>query len=105
MVTPVQDKQDLLQRLHEVRDEIKARGVKKLGIFGSFARGSANEESDVDLLVQFKPRQKSFDNFMGLSFFLEDVLQRSVELITTEAVSPFLGPQILAEVEDVPLSR
>jgi len=105
MVTPVRDKQDLLQRLHEVRDEIKARGVKKLRIFGSFARGSANEESDVDLLVQFKPRQKSFDSFMGLSFFLEDVLERSVELVTTEAVSPFLGPQILSEVEDVPLSR
>ena len=104
MVTPVRDKQDLLQRLHEVRDEIKARGVKKLGVFGSFARGSEKEESDVDLLVQFKPRQKSFDSFIGLSFFLEDVLQRSVELITIEAMSPFLGPQILAEVEDVSLN-
>jgi len=105
MVTPVRDKQDLLQRLHEVREEILSRGVLKLGLFGSFVRGNSDESSDVDLLVQFAPPQKCFDNFMSLSFLLEDVLQRSVELVTTEAISPHLGPQILSEVENVPLDQ
>jgi len=105
MVTPVHDKHDLLLRLQGVRDQLKARGVLKLGLFGSFVRGEANQDSDVDFLVQFDPRQKNFDNFMQLSFLLEDVLQRPVELVTTEAMSPFLGPQILTEVEDVPLGQ
>lgn len=105
MVTPARDKQDVLKRLHDVREEILARGVLKLGLFGSFVRGSANESSDVDFLVQFSPPKKCFDNFMSLSFLLEDVLERPVELVTTESISPHLGPQILAEVEDVPLDQ
>ncbi|MCG8451417.1 MAG: nucleotidyltransferase domain-containing protein [Pirellulales bacterium] len=103
MVTPVLDKQDLLERLQDVREEIRARGVIKLGLFGSFARDASSTKSDVDLLVQFDPPRKSFDNFMHLSFLLEDVLQRPVELVTTEGMSPFLRPRILAELEDVPL--
>jgi predicted nucleotidyltransferase len=105
MVTPVRDKQELLQRLREVREDILARGVTKLGLFGSFVRGHADETSDVDLLVQFAPPKKCFDNFINLSFLLEDVLQRSVELVTTEALSPHLGPHILTELEDVPLEQ
>jgi hypothetical protein len=105
MVTPARDKHEILQRLQEVREAILARGVMKLGIFGSFVRGNASDASDVDFLVQFRPPQKSFDNFMGLSFLLEDVLRRRVELVTTESISPHLGPQILSEVEDVPLGQ
>lgn len=105
MVTPVQNKRELFVRLQDVRDQIRSHGVLKLGLFGSFARGEANRDSDADFLVQFDPRQKNFDNFMQLSFLLEDVLQRSVELVTSESISPFLSPQILTEVEDVPLSE
>ena len=105
MVTPVRDKQELLQRLRGVREEILARGVIRLGLFGSFVRGNSDETSDVDLLVQFAPPKKCFDNYISLSFLLEDVLQRSVEIVTTEAISPHLGPQILSEVEDVPLDQ
>jgi predicted nucleotidyltransferase len=103
MVTPVNDKHDLLERIRNVREEIRSHGVVKLGLFGSFARESSGVESDVDFLVQFDPCKKSFNNFMHLSLLLEDVLQRPVELVTTEGISPFLGPSILAELEDVPL--
>ncbi len=105
MVTPVHNKHDVILRLQGVRDQLKSRGVLKLGLFGSFVRDEAKRDSDVDFLVQFDLRQKNFDNFMQLSFLLEDVLQRPVELVTTEAISPFLGPQILAEVEYVPLGE
>ena len=44
-----------------------------------------------------------FDGFMDLAFLLEETLERTVELITAEALSPHLGPKILAEVQDVPL--
>jgi predicted nucleotidyltransferase len=55
----------------------------------------------VDLLVEFEPERKTFDNFMALCFFLEDLLGRPVEIVTTEALSPFIGPRILDEAVDV----
>ena len=96
-------KQDLLIALTNNREIIKSYGVNSLGFFGSFSKGSFNEASDVDLLVNFSPEKKSFDNFMDLSFFLEDLLGRKVELITPQSLSKFIGPHILKEVQHVSL--
>ncbi|HZT29301.1 MAG TPA: nucleotidyltransferase family protein [Bryobacteraceae bacterium] len=81
--------------------EIRALGVARLALFGSVLRGEARPDSDVDLLVQFSPGAKTFDRFLALSELLEDRLGRRVELVTTEALSPFIGPHILAEAQDV----
>jgi len=56
------------------------------------------------LLVEFEAGQKTFDHFMGLSFFLEELLQRRVELVTPEGLSPYIGPYILQEVQYIPFS-
>ena len=53
--------------------------------------------------MRFRPEDKSFDRFMALAFLLENLLQRRVELVTTEGLSPYLGPRILDEVQDVAL--
>lgn len=103
MVTTVREKHDLFQRLAAESLRIKAFGVRRLGVFGSFVRDEQRPDSDVDVLVEFQPGRKSFDSFMGLAELLEELLQRRVELVTTEALSPYLGPRILADVEDVPL--
>jgi uncharacterized protein len=97
-------KQDIVERLLRSQSAIKTLGVKRLGLFGSFVRGDQDADSDVDLLVEFEPEKKTFDNFTKLSFLLEDALQRQVELVTTEALSPYIGPHILEEVEFVPFS-
>ena len=81
--------------------EIRALGVARLALFGSVLRGDARPDSDVDLLVQFSPGAKTFDRFLALSELLEDRLGRRVELVTPEALSPFIGPHILAEAQDV----
>ena len=99
MKTEVETKQQILQALTDHSAELRDLGVRKLGLFGSFVRGDQTPESDVDLLVQFEPGKKNFDSFMQLSTVLEDLLQRRVELVTTEALSPYLGPHILNEVE------
>ncbi len=104
MNTTVQTKQDVLTALSQNHAPIRALGVKRLGLFGSFVHGQQRVESDVDLLVEFEPGQKTFDNFMQLALLLEDVLQRRVELVTPEALSPYIGPYILKEVEDVSLA-
>lgn len=103
MTTVAETRGEVLQRLRDHGQEIRSLGVERLGLFGSFARDEQRPESDVDVLVRFRPEKKSFDNFMELAQLLEDVLQRRVELVTTEALSPYLGPRILEEAQDVSL--
>ena len=67
----------------------------------SVLRGEVTADSDVDLLVQFAPGAKSYSRFFALSELLEAPLGRPVELVTLEALSPFIGPRISAEAQDV----
>ena len=90
-----------VERLRASESEIRALGVERLALFGSVLRGNARPDSDVDLLVQFSRGGKTFDRFLALCELLEARLGHHVELVTTEALSPFLGPRILAEAEDV----
>ncbi len=99
----ISTKAELIGALRKYRSRLKDLGVEKLGLFGSFVRGSQSPESDVDLLVWFREGGKSFDNFMNLAFLLEDLLGHRVELVTAESLSPHIGPHILSEVEYVPL--
>lgn len=98
-------KQLLLSLLISNQARIQQYGVEKLGIFGSFARNEQRADSDIDLLVEFKPGQKNFDNFMQLSFFLEELFHRPVELVTPESLSPYTGPKIMDTIEYVPFSQ
>ena len=92
------DKDEILRLLTQNNQTIRALGVQRLALFGSFVRNQASAESDVDLLVEFVPGHKTFDNFMGLATFLEDLLRRRVELVTPESLSPYIGPHILHEM-------
>jgi predicted nucleotidyltransferase len=100
----VKTKQDVLKILEQHQDRLKGFGVRRFGLFGSFVKNNVNENSDVDILVLFEPEFKTFDNFMNLSLFLEDLLERKVDLITVESLSPYLGDKILREVEYVSFS-
>jgi predicted nucleotidyltransferase len=91
----------VIERLVASEAEIRALGVQRLALFGSVLRGEARIDSDVDVLVQFYPGAKSYDRFLALSELLEARLGRTVDLVTLESLSPFLGPQILAEAENV----
>lgn len=97
-------KQEILDVLHQNRFHLKSFGIKRIGLFGSFVRGEQHPDSDIDLLIEFEPGKKTFDNFMKLSFILEELLQHRVELITLESLSPYIGPHILKEVAYVALA-
>ena len=104
MASPVTDKENLLQLLHNHSMGIRSFGVKRLGLFGSFARNTdIHGKSDVDLLVEFESGKKSFDNFIDLALFLEELLARKVELVTPQSLSKFIGPHILKQVQNVEL--
>ena len=59
-------------------------GVKRIGLFGSFADGTAREDSDIDILVEFA--KADFDNFMNLVFYLEKLFGRKVDILTPEGI-------------------
>ncbi|MCX7791816.1 MAG: nucleotidyltransferase family protein [Chloroflexaceae bacterium] len=92
----VETKEQILALLQAHQLQLRRFGVRRCGLFGSFVR---NDQRDVDILVEFEPEQKTFDHFMQLAFFLEDLLGPKVDLITTKSFSPYIGPHILCEVE------
>jgi predicted nucleotidyltransferase len=98
---PVLNRDEAIQRIADCADQVRALGVARLALFGSVLRGQATVDSDVDLLVQFLPGAKSYTRFYALAELLEAHLGRRVELVTLEALSPFIGPRILAEAQDV----
>jgi hypothetical protein len=90
-----------------LRNENKIRqlGVIKLGLFGSFLTGQQNENSDIDILVEFQMDKISYDNFINLCFLLDGIFQdRKVDVVTKDSLSPYIGPKILQQVEYVPFS-
>lgn len=100
----VTNKEEVLAVLQQHCAVIRSYGVQQYGLFGSFVRDESGNNSDVDILVDFEPGKKNFDNFINLAFFLEEILGRKVDLITRESLSPYLGPRILQEVEYVSLN-
>jgi predicted nucleotidyltransferase len=86
---------EIFRILDENRDAIKAYGVRRLGLFGSYARGENTETSDLDFIVEFE--KKTFDAYMDLKAFLEKLFQRKVDLVLTDAIKPRLRTTILNE--------
>lgn len=104
MENKVTNKDDIIKRILEERERLAFLGVENIGLFGSFVRGSQTSLSDIDILVEFTPEKHTFDNFMEVSFLLEEILGRKVEVITPEGLSPHIVPHILNEVERVPVA-
>jgi len=87
---------DLLRRHAPV---LKQRfSIARIGIFGSFTRGEERPLSDIDILVSFEEGKKTFDNFMGAKFYLEDLFGRKVDLVTEAALKPLIREPVLRNV-------
>jgi len=93
------EKQDILDELSNQRHQLANFGVEQIGLFGSFVRDEANQESDIDLLVNMSKNRKTFRNFMALNYYLEEIFGRKVDLVTKQSLSPYIGPHILRTVE------
>ena len=91
------DRAEILKTLRDKSSEMRARfGVRSLRLFGSVARKEAAAGSDVDVLVDFGG-PPTFDQYMDLKFFLEDLLQTKVDLVTESGLRPRLRPRIEEE--------
>jgi hypothetical protein len=88
----------ILRMLGEHRDELVRLGARRLGLFGSFARNEARPDSDVDILVDLD--RHTFDRYMDLKLYLEDLLGRRVDLVLSDRIKPALRERILGGVID-----
>lgn len=84
---------DVLRILSQHHAELEQFNIKSLALFGSVARDQATPESDLDVLVEFKGRATS-KGYFGLMFFLEDLLDCKVDLVTRRAAKPLLRAEI-----------
>jgi hypothetical protein len=82
--------------VNTIRSTLSRHNVRRAGLFGSFARGEATLESDVDLLVDRDPGISLFD-FVALKLELQDVLSRNVDLVEYSTIRSLLRETILAE--------
>lgn len=73
--------------------------LASMALFGSYADGTATEDSDVDIMVEFN-RPVGFE-FMDLSIELESLLQKPVDLVTRQAVKPRLMTYITPQLQYV----
>jgi len=90
---------EILQIINENQHNIKKFGVKRIGLFGSYAKNKQKKESDIDILVEFKKGKKTFDNYMDLKFYLENLFDCNVDLVVKDALKVDLKPNILKSVK------
>lgn len=78
-------------------DLVEKFGVMEIAIFDSYARGEQRKDSDVDLIVDFKEGWKTFDNYMNLKFYLEELFGKKVDLVIKSSINPRIKPFIIEE--------
>ncbi len=87
----------IMELLCKHTGEMKSRfSVRRIGLFGSYSQRKSRVKSDIDILVELS--EPTFDNYMDLKFFLEELLNREVDLVMAETLKRRLRPRILREV-------
>jgi predicted nucleotidyltransferase len=85
---------EIIAVLRDNRKEIEKYGVDRIGLFGSYGKGEQITNSDVDILVKLKKERKTFNNYMDLKFYLEDLLGEKVDLVIAENIKMELRNEI-----------
>ncbi len=90
------NKQFILQYLINHKSDLMDKyGVVKIGLFGSYARGDNNTDSDIDLAVEIEKGKKNIHNFLALKRELESVFETDVDL----GIESTLKPTVRADIE------
>jgi len=92
----IMNKEVVISTLQNHLNTLDNLGVKSLALFGSAARNQATPDSDLDFLVEFQG-PATLDGYMDLKFFLEDLFQKSVDLVTRRSLKSQISESVLAE--------
>ena len=89
----------IIELINKNQNDIQKYGVKRIGLFGSFLTNKQKSDSDIDILVEFKKGEKTFDNYMDLKFYLENLFKHDVDLVIKDALKVKLRSKILRSVK------
>jgi len=89
----------IIANVEKHKKEIRAFGVKRLALFGSYAHGQATAKSDVDFLVEFKQGRGGYDDYVSLLELLREVTRKEVDLVKRHLVREELRHSILGGVK------
>ena len=79
----------IIKMIKKEKIKLKEKGVKKIGLFGSYAKGNPKKGSDIDFLVEFD--EIDFDNYMELMFLLKKLFKRKIDLVIEKNLIPELN--------------
>jgi predicted nucleotidyltransferase len=83
------EREEIIEKIKERKSELRSRfSVTRIGLFGSYHQGAARETSDIDFLVDLS--EPTFDHYMDLKFYHEDLFKRPVDVILTDTLKPRL---------------
>ena len=88
--------QDILRAVEKHGPILRRMGVRKIGLFGSYQAGNFTTESDIDFLIVLD--NPSFDGYMSVKLFLEDLFGCRIDLVREQALKPRIRPRILEDV-------
>jgi len=90
---------NILDQIERHAAELRRLGARRMGVFGSCARGEEQPGSDVDVYVEFEDGTRTFDNFFAIHVLLESLFGRPIDLVTDKALSETKARLILPTVK------
>ena len=90
---------DIIAKIQSIKSVLFKNGIEKVGLFGSVLRGENQNDSDLDILLHFRAGHENFKSFNLACDLLESAFPNtSLDVVTANGLSPYIGPHILAEV-------
>lgn len=88
----------ILKTLRDHDETLNKYSVKRIGLFGSYARGKQRRGSDIDFLVEFE--KPTYDNFYDLIVYLEKLFRRKVQVLTPSALETMRVKEVAQSIRD-----
>jgi len=93
---------NVISSLKQIKPQLHSFGVSNVGLFGSVVKSTANEQSDIDILLDFEPQKETYLNYLASCELLENLFgNERLDIVTKNGLSPHIGKYILSEVEYV----